>query len=86
MLNEAVLALFVMQAGRPRGLSSCPGRGKIFLLSTSSRPILETTQPHIQRLQGSISSRVKRPGREADHLLATLAEAKNISIYTSIPT
>jgi hypothetical protein len=37
-----------LRAGRPRGRSSCPGRGKIFLLSTSFRPILGLTQSPIQ--------------------------------------
>jgi hypothetical protein len=33
-----------------------PGRGKIFLLSTSSRPVLGPTQPLIQRAPGALSS------------------------------
>jgi hypothetical protein len=32
-------------AGQPMGWSSRPGRGMIFLLSTSTRPVLGPTQP-----------------------------------------
>jgi hypothetical protein len=35
---------------------------------------------------GPISPRGKHPGREADHSLATSAEAKKMWIYTSTPT
>jgi hypothetical protein len=45
------------------GRSSNPGRVKKFLFSTSSRPALGSTQPPIQRIQGTL----KRPGRKADH-------------------
>jgi hypothetical protein len=38
------------------------GRVKNFIFSTSSRPVLETTQTPIQWVPG-----VKQPGREADH-------------------
>jgi hypothetical protein len=50
-----------------RGRSSGPDRGKIFLLSTSSRPVLGPTLPLIQLLRGAISPGAKRPGLEADH-------------------
>jgi hypothetical protein len=36
----------------PRGRSSSPGRVKIFILSTSSRPNLGPTQPPIQWVLG----------------------------------
>jgi hypothetical protein len=42
-------------------------RDKIFLLFTSSRPVLEPTQPPIQRVSGALSAGAKRPGREATH-------------------
>jgi hypothetical protein len=37
-----------LRTGRLRGRNSSPDRGKIFLLSTSSRPVLGPTQPPIQ--------------------------------------
>jgi hypothetical protein len=73
-----------LRAGRPRGWSSSPGRVKIFLFSTSSRPALWPTQPPLQRVPGALSPRVKRPGREADHS-PTSAEVKEMQIYTSTP-
>jgi hypothetical protein len=56
-----------LRAWRPRGWSSNPGRGKIFLPSTSSRLVLGPTQPPIQWVPGALSQGVKWPGREADH-------------------
>jgi hypothetical protein len=50
-------------------------REKIF--STPQRPHrLWSTQP-IQRIPGDLSSRAKRPGREADHSPPSSAEVKN---------
>jgi hypothetical protein len=51
---------------RPKNRSSSPDRGKIFLLSTSSRPDMGSTQPPIQWVQCAISPEVKRPGSEAE--------------------
>jgi hypothetical protein len=48
----------------------------IFLLTTASRTALGPTQPPIQRLLGTLSLGVKRPGREADHLPPSSAEVK----------
>jgi hypothetical protein len=42
-----------------------PGGSRIF--STSSRPVLGSTQPTIQWVPGAPSPWVKRPGREPDH-------------------
>jgi hypothetical protein len=70
-----------LRAGRPRDLSSSPGRVKNFLFSTSSRPALRFTQPPIQWVPGALG--VKRPGREADHSPSTIAEVKKMWIYTS---
>jgi hypothetical protein len=72
-------------AVRPRGWSSSLGRGKIFLFSTSSRPVLGPTQPPIQWVLGALSLGVKRLGCEADHSVPTSAEVKNTWIYTSTP-
>jgi hypothetical protein len=63
-----------------------PVEGKIFLLSTSSRPVLGPTQPPIQWILGALSSGVKQPGRETNHSLPTSAEVKNTWIYTSTPS
>jgi hypothetical protein len=43
------------------------------------------TQPSSQGAPGTLSSEVKRPGREADHSAPTSVEVKKICIYTSIP-
>jgi hypothetical protein len=43
-----------------RGLIT--GKGKMFLFSTASRPVLRPTQLPIQWVPG-----IKRPKREADH-------------------
>jgi hypothetical protein len=51
-----------LRAGRPRGRSSSLGRCKIFLLSTSPRPVLGPTQTPIQSVLGALSPEVKRPG------------------------
>jgi hypothetical protein len=74
-----------VRAGRPRGRSSSPGRGKIFLFFTPSRPVPGPTQPPIQCIPRALSSGVKRPGSEADHSPQTIAEVNNTWIYTSTP-
>jgi hypothetical protein len=73
-----------LRDGRPRGRISSPGRGKIFLLSTSaSRPVLGPIQPPIQWVPGGSFPGLKRPGREAGNSPPTSAEIKNTWIYTS---
>jgi hypothetical protein len=57
---------------------------KIFVLSSSPRPVPGPTQPPIQGVPGALSSGVKRSGREADHS-PTRAEVKNAWIYISTP-
>jgi hypothetical protein len=69
-----------LQAWRPS-----PGRVKNFLLPTSSRPVLGSTQPPILCVPGSLSPGVKRPGREADHSSPSSAEVKQMWIDTSTP-
>jgi hypothetical protein len=59
--------------------------GKNFHFSVSSRPVLEPTQPPIQRVPEAISPGVKRPVREADHSPPASAEAKKTWVYTSTP-
>jgi hypothetical protein len=48
-------------------LFSIPGRSKIFLFSTASRPALGPTQPRIQWVLGAASPEIKQEGREADN-------------------
>jgi hypothetical protein len=59
------------------GLVSNPGKGKIFLFCTASRPTFGPTQPPIQWVLGALSQRVKRRGIEADHSPPFSAEVKN---------
>jgi hypothetical protein len=74
-----------LRAGWPICHSSSPGRGKIFLLSTSSRPVLGSTQPPVQWVPGTLSPSVKGPVPEADHSPPISVEVKNTWIYTSTP-
>jgi hypothetical protein len=48
-----------LRAGRPKGRSSSPSRGKVFFLSTTSRPVLGPTQPPIQWVPGALFTGVK---------------------------
>jgi hypothetical protein len=70
-----------LRTGRPSGRSSCPGRGKIFLLFTLSISALKTTQAPIQWVPVDISPGIKRLGREADHSPPTSAEVKKKCNY-----
>jgi hypothetical protein len=73
-------------AGRPRSLSSSPGKVKNFLFSTSSIPALGLTQPLIQWVRGVLSLGVKGQGREAAHSPPFSTEVKKMWIYTSTPS
>jgi hypothetical protein len=42
-------------------------------------------QPPVQWVPGALSPRIKRPGREADHLPPASTEVNKIWIYTSTP-
>jgi hypothetical protein len=54
----------------------------IFLFTTASRMALGLTQPPIQRVQRTLSLRVKRPGREADHSHPSSDEVKEcVELY-----
>jgi hypothetical protein len=72
-------------AGRSRDRSSSPSRGKIFLFSTSSRPIPGPRTPSYPKGNGGSFPGVKWPGREADHSPPTNAAVKNTWIHTSTP-
>jgi hypothetical protein len=54
-----------LRAGRP-GFDS--RQGQEYLFATVSREALRPTHPAVQWIPGALSSGVKRPGREADHL------------------
>jgi len=58
----------------------------IFLFTTAFRTSLGPTQFPIQWVQGVLSPRVKRPGREADHSPPSSAEVSNEWSYTSDPS
>jgi hypothetical protein len=57
------------------------------IFSTSSRPALRSTQPPVQWVLRTLSSRVKRLGREADHSPPTSAgvKKKNMDLYIHSP-
>jgi hypothetical protein len=69
-----------------RGVEFESGRVKMFLFSTSYRPVLESTQPPIQWVPGAPSPGVKRLGREVDHSPPTSTEVKKMWIYTPTHT
>jgi hypothetical protein len=62
-----------------------PLGSEIFFYSTSSRVALWPIQPPIQWVPWALSPGIKLPGREADHSLPSVAEAKKTWIYTSTP-
>jgi hypothetical protein len=66
-----------------RGL--IPGRGKIFLFSTVSRPARRSTQPPIQWVLAALSLGVKQPGCKTCHSPPSSAEAKNGTAIPPIP-
>jgi hypothetical protein len=63
--------------------SSNPNRGGIFLLSTSFRPVLVSTQRPIQWVPGALSPWVRRQEHEANHSPPTSAVDKYTLIYNS---
>jgi hypothetical protein len=69
-----------LRAGRLRDRSSSPGKVKNFDFSISSRPAVGRTQLPIYWVP-----RVKRQGREANHLPPTIAEIKKTWIHISTP-
>jgi hypothetical protein len=62
-----------------------PGRGKIFSLSTASRPALEPNRSPILWVPRTISPGVKRQGREADHSPLSGVEVKNGGAIPLLP-
>jgi hypothetical protein len=55
---------------------SIPVRGKVFLLSTASKPAVGPTEPPIQWTPEALSLGIKQPGGEAGHSPCN-AEVKN---------
>jgi hypothetical protein len=49
---------------------------QMLYFTTAFRTALGSTQPPIQLITGTLSLRVKRPGREADHSPPSSAEVK----------
>jgi hypothetical protein len=63
-----------------------PGRGRYFFFFVMlSRPALGPTQPPTQRVPGTTTPGVKRPGREAGNSPPSSAKIKNEWSYTSTP-
>jgi hypothetical protein len=66
-----------LRAGRP-GLESLQGQSwDIFLFATAFRPALGPTKPPTQWVLVIFTSRVRRPGREANHSPQSSSEFKN---------
>jgi hypothetical protein len=57
-----------------------------FLFAKTSTLSLSLTKLPVQRLLGTLSQGVKRPKREADHSLSSIAEVKDEWSHTSIST
>jgi hypothetical protein len=55
----------------------------IFIFATSSRPALESPQPSIEWITGTLSLGIKRPVSEAHHSPPASAEVKNAGSYNS---
>jgi hypothetical protein len=58
-----------------------PGRGGIFIFTTTSKPVLRLTVVDISGLFPG----VKSPERETDHSPPSSAKVKNVCSFTSIP-
>jgi hypothetical protein len=68
------------------GWGSIPGRGKIFLCSTVSKPAQGPTQPPIQWvLRVFFFTGVKRLGRETVHSPPSSAKDRNSGAIPSLP-
>jgi hypothetical protein len=71
-----------LRAGRP-GFDSRQGH-EIFLFSIMPRPAVGSTHPPRQWVPGTVSPRVKRPRREADHLTPSSAQVKNDGVIPQL--
>jgi hypothetical protein len=70
-----------LQAGRPRGRSSSPGKVKHFLFSMSSKLILGPTQPPIQWVPVVLSPGVKGSERKIDNSPPSSAKVKKTWMF-----
>lgn len=72
MLETRLLSRYShrLKDGRSRDRGLTPGRG------IASRSVLGLTRLPIQRVQGTLSMGVKRPGRDADHSSPSSDEVK----------
>jgi hypothetical protein len=61
-------------------------RQGFFLFGAKTRPALGHTQLPIQRVPGTLSLGVKRPGNEAEHSPPSSAQINNERSYTSTPS
>jgi hypothetical protein len=77
------ISVSIVTGYRLDGPGSIPARGKISLFSISSRATLGPTQSPIQWIPGVLSSRIKRPEREADYSPPSSVEVENGGAYTS---
>jgi len=68
------------------GLDSWQGQRTFFPSITAPRPALDSTQPAITCVQGTVFPKVKRPGREDNNSPPSSVEVKNAWSYTSTPT
>jgi hypothetical protein len=59
-----------------------PRARDIFLVSTESAPAAGPSQPPTQWVARTSVSRIKRPGREADHYLISSADVTMMKLYT----
>jgi hypothetical protein len=72
----------IVLAGRPRGRSLNPDRGKIFLNVVQTGYEAPPPERAIQWGPGTVSPGAKWPEREADHSTPTSAGVNNMWIYT----
>jgi hypothetical protein len=59
--------------------------GAILSSPKACRLALNTTQPPIRWIPGTLSPGIKQPGREADHSPASSAEVKNGEAIPALP-
>jgi hypothetical protein len=78
------LCSYGIQVGR-LGFDAWQGQ-ETFLYSTATRPALGLTQPPTQRVPGTLSSEVKRPGREVNHSPQSSTEVKNGGAIYALPS
>jgi hypothetical protein len=67
------------------GRSLIPGRAKIFLFSTASRPALRPTQLPIKCELGALCPGIKQPGSEAERSPPTDADVKSSKAIPPLP-